>query len=144
MDSAQTPKVSTDIEDMAPATPTKPVAALLLQSPTSPMDCHPVNAVQHSEASQPFSVATPEDAEAGCAQFKDAAQQLQSDSADAARTVGAALSEPAHGADTGSLTGCGLDARPVEDVITALVEAGRAMKDADSESSASEQPHRSV
>jgi len=125
------------MEDLAPATPTKPVAAIQLGSPITPVGCTPMDTAQPTAA--PAAV----HAEQASANFEQPAQPKQPVSADAAEDVEAELSTPAvDSPSTSSFAGCASAAQSVENVVEMLLAAGRAMHQAETEGSALEQPDR--
>ena len=129
--------VHTDIEDLAPATPTKPVAAPLLEFPLTPVGCTPMN------TAQPTAPVAAVHAEQASAKFEQPAQPKQPVSAVAAEDVEAGLSTATvDSPSTSSCAGCASAAQSVEDVVEMLLTAGRAMHQAQTEGSALEHPDR--
>jgi len=127
--------VSTDMEDLAPATPTKPVAAGLLGSPLTPVGCTPVDTAQPTA---PLAAVHVEQARAN---FEQPAQPKQPVCAHAAEDVEAGLSTATvDSPSTSSSAGCASAAQSVEDVVEMLLAAGRAMHQAQTDSSALEHP----
>lgn len=124
---------SADMEDLAPATPTKPLAAVSLGFPFSPVGRNPM------DTAQPTAPVAAVHAEQASANFEQPAQPKQPVSAHAAEDVEAASSAPR--LDRTS-TGCSSAAQSVEDVVEVLLAAGRAMHQADTEGSALEHPDR--
>ena len=127
--------VSTDIDELAPAMPTKPLAAVQLGSPLTPVGCTPM------DAAQPTAPVAAVHAEQASAKFEQTAQPKQPVSADAAEDVEAEVSTPRVDR-TSSFAGCASAAQSVEDVVEMLLAAGRVMHQAETESSALEQPDR--
>ena len=127
--------VSADMEDLAPATPTKPLAAVQLGSPLTPMGCTPM------DTALPTAPVAAVHAEQASASFEQSAQPKQLVSADAAEDVEAGLSTPRVDR-TSSSAGCASAAQSVEDVVEMLLTAGRVMHQAETESSALDHPDR--
>ncbi len=129
--------VSTNMEDLAPATPTKPVAAVQLGSPLTPGGCTPMDTAQ---TTAPLAAVHAEQASAN---FEQPALPKQSVSADAAEDVAAGVSTPrVDSPSTSSLAGCASAAQSVQDVVEMLLAAGRTMHQAETDSSALEHPDR--
>ena len=125
-----------DIEDLAPPTPTNPFAPLPVPSPpSSPAACQGPRAAQ--AAAQP--------ADPSCLGAERAVHAghvvQQAGSTDAAEACSAAdVASPGAGAESGALAGCGEQVECVQDVIEALVTAGRVMHEVESP----QQPNKSA
>ncbi len=124
--------VPTDIEDLAPATPTKPVAAVLLGSPLTPVGCTPM------DMALPTASLAAVHAKQASAKFEQAAQPKQPDCAE---DVEAELSTPRVDR-TSSFAGCASAAQSVEDVVETLLTAKNTMHQAETEGSALQHPDR--
>ena len=129
--------VSTEIEDLAPATPSKPVAAVLLGSPLTPVGCTPM------DTAQPTAPLAAVHAEQSRANFEQPAQPMQPVSADSAEDAAAEVSARVDSPSTSSYAGCASVAQSAEDVVEMLLAAGRAMHQAQTDSFALEHPNRS-
>ncbi|KAL0042280.1 hypothetical protein WJX77_008246 [Trebouxia sp. C0004] len=152
--------VSTDMEDLAPATPTKPVAAVLLGSPRTPVGCTPMETAQptapvaaavHAEQAsaisgqpaQPTAPLAAVHAEQASANSEQSAEPKPPVCAHAAEDVAAELSTARVGSpSTTNFAGCASAAQSVEHVVEMLLAAGRAMHQAETEASAVEHPDR--
>lgn len=151
----QASAVSTDMEDLAAATPPKPGPALLLPSPApspvSPVSCAPVTAAEptvcrpaeHARPIASLPAEHAEHAEQDSLKCGPVAQPQQASGADATEYAAAEASPAVVHGCTRSATSAGIARQSVEEVVEKLLKSGQAMHQAESEARAPQQADRS-